>query len=225
LLADEEDFSIKVLSNLDQYVREAQVARWDFDVVPRRSGDRVLRILVTMRLQVEGKDEVVDIESYERQVVVQVAPIRATANFLGHNWQWIAGTIVVPMFVWSLAHTEFGINVVKRLGLISEPPLVLDWSKKFFKPTSEGTYFVVSNDTYNNASIDQEIVKLGKTAIEASKCFSNLNNGWRLLFGTGLDRDAANDVVRTLSSRGIHSDLRFVNAPPFQNGSTYFMCW
>jgi Lon protease-like protein len=117
LLADENDFSIKALSNLDQYVRDAHIARWDFDATPLRSGERVLRILVTMRLKVEGKDEVVDLESYEREVRVRVSPLHTAGQFLGKNWQWVAGSVVIPLAVWAMAHTDFGAIISQRLGI------------------------------------------------------------------------------------------------------------
>jgi serine/threonine protein kinase len=101
LIADSTDFSILVLGNADQYVRSGEVARWDFDVTPLRSGRRLLRVLASMRVKVEGKDEIVDLPSFEREVEVAVAPFRATGRFCAQNWKWIAGTIILPAMVWA----------------------------------------------------------------------------------------------------------------------------
>jgi hypothetical protein len=78
-----------------QYLRAAQVARWDFDVRPLRPGRRVMRVLVSLRIMVEGKDELVDLPSYEREILVRVAPLHVTAEFCGKNWQWIAGSVAI----------------------------------------------------------------------------------------------------------------------------------
>jgi hypothetical protein len=93
LAADDKDFAIRALSRIDQYIRPAHVARWDFDVRPLRGGQRVLRILVSMRLKVEEMDELVDLPSYEREVDVKVAPLHTAGLFCLKNWQWIAGTV------------------------------------------------------------------------------------------------------------------------------------
>jgi hypothetical protein len=89
LTADPEEFSIRRLSTDDQFVRPGDVARWEFDVLPLRGG---LRLLASMRVKVEGKDEVVDLPSYESEGKVRVAPVHAAGKFCEKNWQWIAGT-------------------------------------------------------------------------------------------------------------------------------------
>lgn len=97
---DRADFAIRSLSTTDQLVRAEEVARWDFDVTPRRGGVRKLRLLASMRVQFEGKEQIVDLPSYESEVRVAVAPILAVGAFCGKNWKWIAGTVAIPVIVW-----------------------------------------------------------------------------------------------------------------------------
>jgi hypothetical protein len=101
LTADPRDFSVQALSTQDQFVRQGTVARWDFDVTALRAGLRRLRVLASMRVKVEGKDEVVDLPSYESEVRVSVAPVRAVGQFGAENWKWIAGTVAIPLLVWA----------------------------------------------------------------------------------------------------------------------------
>ena len=117
LVGDAKDFTIQSLSTIDQYIQEAEVAQWDFDVTPLRSGSRTLRILVSIRVKVEGKDEVIDLPSYEREVHIGVAPLHTAAGFISRNWQWAAGSIVIPLAIWSFAHTDVGAEIAKRLGV------------------------------------------------------------------------------------------------------------
>jgi hypothetical protein len=116
LTADPKDFSIQVLSTQDQLVRPGSVARWDFDVAAQRSGLHRLRLLASMRVKAEGKDEVVDLPSYESEVRVSVAPIHAVGKFCGKNWQWIAGTVAIPLLVWAAKSTGVGSAVLKNLS-------------------------------------------------------------------------------------------------------------
>ena len=117
LVSDENDFAVKPLNSIDQYIRDGVVARWDFDVRPLRSGQRVLRILVSIRMKVEGKDEVIDLPSYEREVHVAVAPIHTAGLFVSRNWQWIVGTIALPFVAWGLSHTDLGKAIADHLGI------------------------------------------------------------------------------------------------------------
>jgi hypothetical protein len=115
LVSDDKDFSVQALSNLDQYIREAQVARWDFDITPLRSGQRTLRILVSIRVRVEGKDELIDLPSYECDVHVRVAPFHTARLVCRKNWQWIASSIAIPLIVWVATKTNAGSALIKQL--------------------------------------------------------------------------------------------------------------
>ena len=69
-----------------------------------------------MRVRIEGKDEVVDLPSYESEVKVSVAPVRAVGKFCGKNWQWIATAVGIPLLGWASTSTSIGSAVLKNLG-------------------------------------------------------------------------------------------------------------
>jgi hypothetical protein len=116
LTADPRDFSVQALSTQDQFVRQGTVAGWDFDVIALRGGLHRLRVLASMRIKIEGNDEVVDFPSYESEVRVSVAPVRAAGQFCAKNWQWIAGTVAIPLLVWAAAGAGIGPSVLKLLA-------------------------------------------------------------------------------------------------------------
>ena len=115
LVSDAKDFEISSLSSPDQYVRPNSVARWDFYATPLRSGTRTLRILVSMRVKIESKDEIVDLPSYERDVIVAVALFHSTAKFMSKNWQWAAGTVLIPLLIWAATKTDAGSVLLKQV--------------------------------------------------------------------------------------------------------------
>jgi hypothetical protein len=70
-------------------------ARWEFDVLPRRSGTRTLQVMAWMRVPLPGRpDERVSVPVLERTVQVRVAPLYATKTFAAKNWQWLVATSV-----------------------------------------------------------------------------------------------------------------------------------
>jgi serine/threonine protein kinase len=115
LTAEAKDFSILALSTQDQLVRPDRVARWDFDVNPLRGGLRQLRLLASMRVKVEGKEEVVDLPSYESEIRVAIAPLRTAGYFCANNWQWISITIIIPLLVWVTNAMNLSSEIFKQL--------------------------------------------------------------------------------------------------------------
>ena len=67
-----------------------------------------------MRVKVEGKEEVVDLPSYESEVKVAVAPVRAVGGFCAKNWQWIAGTVAIPLVAWMASSTTLRSVAMKQ---------------------------------------------------------------------------------------------------------------
>jgi hypothetical protein len=86
-------FDITPLSATDQLV--GPTARWEFDVVPRHAGNRIVQLLVSMRIGIPGRpDERVAIPVFEHSIHVRVDPVYGTRQFLGQNWQWLSATIL-----------------------------------------------------------------------------------------------------------------------------------
>jgi hypothetical protein len=70
-------------------------ARWEFDVLPRRSGTRTLQVIAWMRVPLPSRpDERMSVPVLERTVQVRVAPLYATRTFAATNWQWLVATSV-----------------------------------------------------------------------------------------------------------------------------------
>jgi hypothetical protein len=114
LMAAPEDFRIAVLSNQDQLLSRGAAARWDFDVTPRRSGLRRLRLLASTRMMVSGKEEVRDLPAYERDVAIAVAPLYSIGRFLKSNWKWVLATLGSTI-VWLLYATGLAEKAVHAL--------------------------------------------------------------------------------------------------------------
>jgi pSer/pThr/pTyr-binding forkhead associated (FHA) protein len=73
----------------------APTARWEFDVLPLRSGEHQLLLSVTLRIPFAGRsDERIAVPVLERTIKVRVDPVYGGKQFVGKNWQWIAATSV-----------------------------------------------------------------------------------------------------------------------------------
>jgi hypothetical protein len=86
-------FKITPLSPSEQVVGDT--ARWEFDVLPIRSGTQLLQVCVSMRLPLpDHPNERQAVPVLERAIRVQISPIYSTREFVAHNWQWLIATLV-----------------------------------------------------------------------------------------------------------------------------------
>jgi hypothetical protein len=84
-------FDITALAEREQLLY--QIARWEFDVFPRRSGTRRLQVCVTMRIPISNRsDETISVPVLERSVRVRVDPVYGSKQFLSKNWQWLVAS-------------------------------------------------------------------------------------------------------------------------------------
>jgi hypothetical protein len=84
-------FEITALAEREQLLY--QTARWEFDVLPRRSGTRRLQVSVTMRIPISNRsDETISVPVLERSIRVRVDPVYSSKQFLSKNWQWLIAT-------------------------------------------------------------------------------------------------------------------------------------
>ncbi|HLM22174.1 MAG TPA: toll/interleukin-1 receptor domain-containing protein [Propionibacteriaceae bacterium] len=73
----------------------AQTARWEFDVLPKRSGTQRLQLSVAMRIPLPDRpDERVSAPVLERDIRVTVDPYYSGQQFVAKNWQWLVGAAV-----------------------------------------------------------------------------------------------------------------------------------
>jgi hypothetical protein len=91
-------FHITPLDPQDQIVTSDGFTQWDFDVTPVASGDQTLSLTASVEIAVPGfGPQRRAFPVLSRTVHVQVNPV----GFLTDNWQWFAGTILIPLAVFA----------------------------------------------------------------------------------------------------------------------------
>jgi hypothetical protein len=91
-----DSFAITALSPAEQIV--APAARWEFDVIPRRSGLQTLTLCISLRFSAEWPLAVpgsrIAVPVVERKIRIRVKVGYGARVFVGQNWQWLVGTAV-----------------------------------------------------------------------------------------------------------------------------------
>lgn len=88
------DFEIFSKNNESQVILPDEKTTWEWDITPKKHGQKKLELVVTVRLKLEGKDELYDFPILEKEILIKINRIYIASNFLEKNWQWIISTIV-----------------------------------------------------------------------------------------------------------------------------------
>lgn len=102
LLGD--DFKISSFDDEEQGVTDDAYTQWEFEVTPLKSGVRDLYLKVGMVYNVPGLGNTKKyLPVYEKQISVEVNVWQQIAGFSLRNWQFIAGTIIIPLGLWLIS--------------------------------------------------------------------------------------------------------------------------
>ena len=75
--------------------------QWEWDVTPENSGWHSLVLSVKAVIKISNRPDVnYDYPVLERKIYVKINPVQTTKSFIGKYWQWIIGTILIPLIGW-----------------------------------------------------------------------------------------------------------------------------
>jgi hypothetical protein len=83
------DFDITPLSSEEQLVAGTVPTTWEWDIVPKHTGELQLNLAATIELNGLAKD----FTTVDREIAVQVDPADVVGDFLKGNWQWLIATL------------------------------------------------------------------------------------------------------------------------------------
>jgi hypothetical protein len=102
-------FHVTPLDPQDQIVADDGFTQWDFDVTPTASGDQLLSLTASVDIVVPGMGQ----QRRAFPVLSRTIHVHVDAvSFLTDNWQWFAGTILIPLgvfvsqWLWKRRHAK-----------------------------------------------------------------------------------------------------------------------
>jgi hypothetical protein len=103
LQGEPDAFDITALSSEDQLLELNKIARWDFSVRPKRSGERWLQLVISVRVPEDGRVELRDLEALRRTIKVEVAPLETLKQFAAKRGEFIADKALIPLILFFLS--------------------------------------------------------------------------------------------------------------------------
>ena len=95
-----DDFGIVPLSEENQIIEPTGLTEWAWDVTPRKSGEKILHLHVTLRIRLPYGEERKDHPVLDREILVQVNRGYSVKSFIGAHWKWIVLTLLLPLGGW-----------------------------------------------------------------------------------------------------------------------------
>ena len=96
-------FKIEAITPAVQPVSGAGVTEWKWEVEPTRAGTRRLHLTLSAILDLEGKESLYTVRTFERTLEVRVPLRERLSGFVGRNWQWLWTALLLPVGGWVLS--------------------------------------------------------------------------------------------------------------------------
>jgi hypothetical protein len=93
-------FTITSLSPEEQVVGVNDSTEWRWKIRSAMAGDHSLHLGLSAIIDVDGREKPKSIKTFDRVIRVRVKKGDRVINFLKENWQWLAGTLLIPLAIW-----------------------------------------------------------------------------------------------------------------------------
>jgi len=94
--ASDESFKITELSSGIQNIEDdSTFTSWEWSIRPIKSGFHKLKMIVVIK----GGDFTKDIPVYEDDIYIQSSFYFIVKDFTSKNWQWLSGSIIIPLII------------------------------------------------------------------------------------------------------------------------------
>jgi len=93
-------FDITELTPVQQPVSRSTPTEWRWTVRAVQTGHHQLHLTINAIITVSGERYPRSLDVLNRDIDVQISARQRVAMFVGANWQWLIGTLILPFAVW-----------------------------------------------------------------------------------------------------------------------------
>jgi hypothetical protein len=93
-------FEVKPLSPARQPVSRSAPTEWRWSITAQEGGTQALHLTISAIITVDGERFPRSLNVLDRVIEVDVSAAQRLAMFVDGNWQWVMGTIIIPVVVW-----------------------------------------------------------------------------------------------------------------------------
>ncbi len=93
-------FIITAVTDEEQIIPTTERSEWLWNVKPTSGGTQVLQLTLTAVLDVDGKQAKRTINTFQKEIEVEVPYSFLLSEFVSNNWQWLWSALLVPVGGW-----------------------------------------------------------------------------------------------------------------------------
>jgi hypothetical protein len=93
-------FEVTPLTPTRQPVSRATPTEWRWNVTANDTGKHTLHLTINAIIVVDGERFPRSLNVLNRDIEVDITALQQVGLFVEGNWQWLAGTIVIPLALW-----------------------------------------------------------------------------------------------------------------------------
>jgi hypothetical protein len=93
-------FDVTPLTPVQQPVSRSAPTEWRWTARARQTGRHQLHLTINAIITVGGERYPRSLDVLKRDIDVDVTAGQRIGMFLGTNWQWLLGTVVIPLGIW-----------------------------------------------------------------------------------------------------------------------------
>lgn len=99
LMSENSSFEITSLSTETQNIEDKGYTEWSWVVVPLKSGNSYLKMIVKVKIRNGGQVSYKDIVVFDKNIKVKTNVSAGVQGWLSQYWQWLLTTIIIPLAI------------------------------------------------------------------------------------------------------------------------------
>jgi hypothetical protein len=93
-------FEISTLTPVRQPVSGTASTTWEWNIRPNQTGTQTLHLTIDAIVTIAGERLPRSVSVFNRNIDVDVTAGQRIGMFIAGNWQWLTGTVLIPLAVW-----------------------------------------------------------------------------------------------------------------------------
>lgn len=94
------DFKVVAITPEEQPISHFETTKWEWELVPLKTGKHQIHVTVNAEVQVEGVRKVRSIETFRETVEIEITAWQVIKFWIANYWQWSFTTLILPLGLW-----------------------------------------------------------------------------------------------------------------------------
>lgn len=99
LISDDGAFKVIPQNTDKQIIEDGEYTEWGWMVTPIKSGKTYLKLIIRIKIEVDGEANYKDIVVFDKDIEVKANASLEVKSWLAEYWQWLMTTIIIPLVI------------------------------------------------------------------------------------------------------------------------------